>query len=105
MPNSRLSRTLAVVYVGALALTVAACGKPQSSAERTQLAYSSIDREAFNFRAAELHLPLFWREDTNKNGALESGELAVLTAVSRDQPADWVDAAGKFTKSFADAYT
>jgi hypothetical protein len=105
MPNSRLHRTFCVVYVCSLALTVAACGKPESGGERTQLAYSSVDREAFNFRAAELHLPLFWREDANKNDALEPAELAVLTAMSRDQSADWVDASGKFTKNFSDAYT
>ena len=99
MPNSQLPRALSFVYVCSLALAIAACSKPDSGAERTQLPYSSLDREAFNFRAAELHLPLFWREDTDKNGALEPAELAVLTAVSRDQSTNWVDGSGRFTKA------
>jgi roadblock/LC7 domain-containing protein len=104
MPNSRRRHAHSFVYVCSLALTVAACGKPDSGADRTQLAYSSIDREAFNFRAAELHLPLFWREDSNKNGAVEPDELAVLTAMPRDQRSFWVDASNRFTKNFSDAY-
>lgn len=104
MPKSPLRRALPVVYVCSIAWTIVACSKPESGADRTQLAYSSIDREAFNFRAAELFLPLFWREDANENGALEPGELAVLTTVSRDQPSDWVDGSGRFTKNFTEAY-
>jgi len=36
-----------------------------------------LSRGDFNRVAAELALPLFWTEDTNKNGALDAGELAV----------------------------
>jgi hypothetical protein len=104
MQNSRLSHASLFVYVCALALTSAACSKRDSSNDRTQLAYSSIDREAFNFRAAELDVPLFWREDTNKNGALEPDELAVLTAMPRDQRSEWVDASNRFTEEFSAAY-
>lgn len=108
MTNARLSpsfvNALSFVYVCSFALTVAACSKRDAGAERTQLAYSSIDRSAFNFRAAELYLPLFWREDSNKNGALEPDELAILTAVPRDQRAFWIDASNRFTKNFSDAY-
>ena len=56
MLNSRLRPAPSFVYVCSLALTVTACSKPDSASDRTQLPYSSIDREAFNFRAAELHL-------------------------------------------------
>jgi hypothetical protein len=104
MLNLRLRHALTFVYVCSIALTVGACSKPDSDSDRTQLAYSSIDREAFNFRAAELYLPLFWREDTNKNGALEADELAVLTAMPDDQRSEWVDASNRFTKAFSDAY-
>jgi hypothetical protein len=92
------------VYVCAVALTVSACKKPGTDEDRTQLPYSTVDREAFNFRAAELYVPLFWREDSNRNGALEPGELAVLSAVSRDQPSEWVDTSGRYTAKFANAY-
>ncbi len=89
-----------LVCIGAL-LTMAACG--QRGAERA-LPYSNVEREAFNFRAAELFLPLFWREDANQNGAIEPSELAALTGMPRGERAEWVDASGRFTPAFADAY-
>ena len=104
MLHSRLRRALSVVYVTSLVLTASACNKAAQENSRTQLPHSAIDREVFNFRAAELHLPLFWRDDANKNGALEPAELAVLTAMPRDQRSYWIDASGKFTKNFSDAY-
>ena len=104
MPNRHLRHALSLVYVCSLALAVTACSKPGSGGDRTQLPYSTIDREAFNVRAAELHLPLFWREDTNTNGALEPGELAILTAMPRDDRSYWFDASNRFTKNFSDAY-
>lgn len=63
-----------------------------------------IGRVDFNRRAAELFLPLFWRDDANANGSLEAGELAVLTGYPRDDRSVWIDAAGKFTAAFDTAW-
>jgi len=104
MPNSRLRYALAFVYVCTLSVALSACNKSGSGADRTQLPYSAVEREAFNFRAAELNLPIFWREDSNKDGALEPHELAVLTRTPREEMPGWVDDAGKFTTDFAKAY-
>src|SRR5256885_926298 len=62
-----------------------------------------IDRLEFNRRAAEHFLPIFWRTDANKNGALDPDELAFLWGfgdATRDQ---WVGASG-FTDAFGKVY-
>ncbi len=40
--------------------------------------YTSLSRLDFNARAQERFVPLFWRTDANKNGAIEPSELVVL---------------------------
>lgn len=104
MKTPRRSCARSVVYACTLALTLTACDEPGTDEARTQLPYSTVDRAAFNFGAAQSYLPLFWREDSNKNGALEPNELAVLTAMPRDQRSEWIDASGKYTANFANAY-
>jgi hypothetical protein len=104
MPNRRSRRALALVYAGTLALALSACNRSGSDADRTQLPFAAVERSAFNVRAAELYLPLFWREDANGNGALEPSELAVLTAMPRDARSHWVNEEGKFTTEFSQAY-
>src|SRR5207249_6310335 len=58
-----------------LSLTVLiACQSRQASNENTR----QLTREDFNRRAAEKFLPLFWREDTNRDDKIQPNELAVL---------------------------
>lgn len=40
--------------------------------------YTALSRIDFNARAQERFLPLFWRTDANKNGAIEPAELVTL---------------------------
>ena len=58
----------------------------------------------FNRRAAELYLPLFWREDANNNGALEPNELAFLTGIDDTDTSGWIDESGRFSQAFRTAY-
>lgn len=85
------------------ALTLGACSRDDESAKA--LAYSNLDRVDFNRRAAELFLPLFWRDDANGNGALEPNELVVLTGYGADSRETWFDDSGRFTQEFRTVYS
>ncbi len=65
--------------------------------------YDALQRAELNTRALEHNLPLFWREDDNKNGALDVSELEVLWGhgVKRTTYID----DGRFTEAFDRAYT
>ena len=65
--------------------------------------YDRFKRDDFNRRAAEKFLPLFWREDANRDGALQSDELAVLWGFGDSEPKHWVDG-GQFTAQFKSTY-
>lgn len=83
------------------AMTIGGCSKPAPPK------YDAVERLQFNRRAAELYLPIFWREDTNKNGAIEADELAVLIGFGNkdeDDRSHWVDANNQFTPAFVTAY-
>src|SRR5262245_44280349 len=85
------------------------CSQDSSSAPGVQtpaapLEYNALERTAFNRRAAELFLPLFWREDGNSNKVLEPNELAVLVGYPQADRSVWVNATGDFTPAFDDAY-
>jgi len=102
---------LAVVTSVALITTsVGGCSRKSESAAQVTAneEYQSIERAAFNRRAVELFLPLFWREDANNNGRLEPGELAVLTGHPQGDRHLWIDASDTatpaFTAAFATAY-
>ncbi len=63
-----------------------------------------VTREEFNRLAAELALPLFWTEDTNKDGVLDPGELTVYWGLDRGAAtADFVGG-GTFTPKLREAY-
>jgi hypothetical protein len=70
----------------------------------TVIAYNNLVREDFNRRAAEKFLPLFWREDTNRDGVLQPNELVVLWGYGDSDPTHWVNAQQKFTSQFEQAY-
>lgn len=63
--------------------------------------YDRLDRATFNQRAVRLNLPLYWREDTNKNGAVDPSEVASL--LFYPSAGAWTQA-GSFTPAFAEAY-
>lgn len=100
----------ALLIATPLIATLSGCGRdraPGTSDGTSQDAAAqdnAIGRVDFNRRAAELFLPLFWRDDANANGSLEPGELAVLTGYPRDDRSVWVDAADKFTAAFDTAW-
>jgi len=90
-----------------LAAALSGCGKgPASEPPKTDAApvFNTIPRVDFNRRAAELFVPLFWREDSNKNGALEANELAILIGMPHADRAIWIDASGGFTLLFKETY-
>jgi hypothetical protein len=89
-----------------LVLSFAACGgrpPPVSPEGLWQAPYDAVKRADFNRVAVELDLPLFWTEDTNKNGALDPAELAVLWGVADTKESDWV-AGEAFADGFRRAY-
>ncbi len=95
------------VYAVVCTVPLAACSRHDSQTAGTQgnvTQYNAIERIAFNRRAAELFLPLFWREDVNGNGTLEPDELAVLTGYPQSDRAQWIDEQGQFTPAFKTAY-
>ena len=96
-----------LVYASLCSAALVGCNRHDTGVSGTQPAatrYAAIERIAFNRRAAELFLPLFWREDANANGALDPNELAVLTGFPRDEWSTWVDDSGRFTEEFSAAY-
>ena len=95
-----VNRTLIALGLGLL--TACAPEKPPAAAAAAPH-LDALTREAFNRKAAESYLPLFWREDVNKDGALQSGELAVLWGYPDDDALLWRDSAG-FTQRFLSAY-
>lgn len=100
---------LAVLGVCALTLTgLTACSKKIDSTANNEPTYAQYPRVDFNRLAAEHFLPLFWREDSNKDGALQPDELAVLwgfgASANQSERSHWVDAQQQFTAQFAQAY-
>jgi hypothetical protein len=66
--------------------------------------YDRVERLAFNRRAVELDLPLFWTSDENGDKSLDPAELAVLFRPIASKRGEWVDAQGRFTGKFQAAY-
>ncbi|HEY6640851.1 hypothetical protein [Povalibacter sp.] len=105
MPNRfSFSRPILVCSAALLAALTGCSRHNDTGAAARAPAYSAIERVAFNRRAAELFLPLFWREDVNGNGALDPDELAVLTGYPQDTWTSWIDTSGRFTAEFSRAY-
>jgi hypothetical protein len=95
------------VYAAVFTVPLSGCNRHDSGEPSTQAAeaqYNAIERTAFNRRAAELFLPIFWREDANKNRAFESDELAVLIGYPQSDRSVWIDDKGQFTPEFKKAY-
>jgi hypothetical protein len=61
-----------------------------------------VSRTAFNRRAAELALPLFWAADADADGALDPNELSILWGLG-DGTQEWLKD-GAFTPAFEAAY-
>ncbi|MGA9523061.1 MAG: hypothetical protein WBV82_16450, partial [Myxococcaceae bacterium] len=65
--------------------------------------YDQLGRKAFNQKAVELALPLFWRTDANANGTIDPDELVTVWGIDPAKREDFVGPEG-FTPRFADAY-
>jgi hypothetical protein len=107
--------------LGILAVDVAPCSHPRpppdspaakapstadastAAAPAAKPAYDKLARLDFNRRAAERFLPLFWRTDANKNGALEPDELAFLWGYGSLERETLIGKDG-FTDAFAKLY-
>ena len=95
----RMTLLAPVIALPVALLLLAGCAKNESCSALP--AYNALGRIDFNRRAAEELLPLFWREDTNNDGTLQPGELAVLWGLPDDDASLWV-ANGAFTPKFVD---
>ena len=100
MMNTNAIVALALV----VAVAVSGCGGRESGSEganakKATAGFSQIKRADFNRRAAELYLPLFWRNDANGNGVLDPGELVTIWGVDGGGLADYVDSAGSSPSS------
>jgi hypothetical protein len=69
-----------------------------------QPALNAVPRDAFNKIAVELYLPLYWRADDDKNGAIGPQELAVIERSDGVRWSEYVDN-GAFTPRFITAFT
>jgi len=110
-----IARTLVLVSP-LLALTTAACEKkPESTApaasssatlshsQESKTGFSRVARLNFNRIAAELALPIFWSQDTNKNGAVDPDEVSAYWGLDSRGRDAWV-ASDAFTPEFTKAY-
>lgn len=104
---SKLKRSrhwpIVLCVIGSPFVALTACQK-QSSVPIIETKYAALTRSDFNQRAAELYLPLFWREDSNQDGALQPDELAVLWGYGDNDVSHWIDAQNNFTAQFVTAY-
>src|SRR5262245_29556625 len=82
---------------------VAGCSSAPATTNKP-IGYNEFRREDFNRRAAEKFLPLFWRDDSNKDGVLQPSELAVLWGYGESDPSHWVNPQQQFTTQFTEAY-
>src|SRR5262245_32248224 len=99
MPPS-IARTFAALPL--LLLAACSAGRPTAAPAGGPSGAQSLEpvaRADFNRVAAELMLPLFWIEDTDKNGRIDPSELAVLWGMVDTKEEDWVQA-GAFTPAF-----
>lgn len=72
----------------------AAAPVPVVASPAAAVAPRPLDRATFNATAAELDLPIFWRADTNADGSVQPGELAVLWRADGALAEDWLGATG-----------
>jgi len=90
--------------LAALSLTIVIGCRPSVKSSKPDR-YDQFKREDFNRRAAEKFLPLFWREDSNKDGVLQPNELAVLSGYGDSEPSHWINPEQQFTPQFDQAYS
>jgi len=98
-------RTYSFIIIAALSLE--ACTSDNDTVpverEREAPALNTVPRDAFNKIAAELFLPIYWRADDDKNGAMGPSEIAVLERSTGSAWSDYVDG-GSFTPGFFAAF-
>ncbi len=102
------------VFAVSCALVLSACPEKKAepaaqvevdagAAAPAKKTYTALSRLDFNARAQERFLPLFWRSDANKNGALDPSELVTLLGPWKLTAAELV-AGDAFTPKFDELY-
>ncbi len=66
--------------------------------------FNRLERKAFNRRAVELNLPLFWRSDDDGDRELDASELSVVWASKPAALSNYVTEQGELTPLFREAY-
>lgn len=110
-----IARTLVLVSP-LLTLATLGCEKkpegeaPAASASATlshsqgaKTGFARVARLNFNRIAAELALPIFWSQDTNKNGVVEPDEVSVYWGIDSRGRDEWVSN-NAFTPEFTKSY-
>jgi hypothetical protein len=85
----------------ATSATAAPSAAPSASAAAAPKKYASLDRAAFNRAAVRLDLPVYWVEDTNKDGAVDADEIATLLFYPMDY--NWLQGS-KLSPTFDENY-
>src|SRR5215467_9804469 len=98
-----VSKNITLALVAFSLVIVIGC-RPSAKSSKPDR-YDQFKREDFNRRAAEKFLPLFWREDSNKDGVLQPNELAVLSGYGDSEPSHWINPEQQFTPQFDQAYS
>lgn len=105
MPTSAYHwpRTGLLLLPLALAPACKARPKPSDTTENAMpSSMSGLDRARFNQAAAAMSIPVFWRDDSNGDGALDADELVTLWDPM--SPAQTLVEDGHFTTEFQDLW-
>jgi hypothetical protein len=78
-----------------------ASGAPVASQVKPAEPFAELDRATFNRMAVRLNLPIYWRADLDKDGAVDPLEIATLLFYPSTPV--WLES-GAFSKAFEDAY-
>lgn len=114
-----MSNNKKVLFAVSCALALSACPEKKTDAPKTaevdagtgaapapvaaKKTYDTLTRVEFNARAQEHFLPLFWRTDANKDGALDASELVALIGPWTETLSDFVQGTS-FTPRFDELY-
>lgn len=102
MAKSTNRKLLAALLAQGLAAGCATSSGSSGSSE-AQGDFKGVPRADFNRIAAELALPIFWTEDKNANGAIDTDEVATYWGLSSAGDETFASK-GQFTKEFVTKY-
>ncbi len=96
---SQTGPVLLVAFASLVVFASAAAADPPAPTR-----FDRIERLAFNRRAVEINQPLFWRADSNGNGALDPAELVVTWTHAPLARTELVNGKNEFTPKFRAIY-